>query len=257
MARLVPLILGALIPCVLLVGAPRVARAEEKPVPSWCAPDSETLGEGMCYFAPAGSEAPTTTLVIFLHSLVRADSNWQWEQQRLMMRTADASDFAVLMPRGLAGIGPGRVPNVLAWPGSPATQEAHEADVLAAWDRARRQIERRRKARFDRVFVFGFSNGAYYATSLAVRSRYPADGYGIFAGGSGSAYNRLFAAQNQKRAPIFVGYGTKDPAQNHMASLVKMLADLHWQHAVKRAPIGHWVSDAQLRSAVRFLKSFD
>jgi predicted esterase len=239
--------------------APAVGQTEEAQK-AWSAPESETLAEGMCYFAPEsgeGAAAGISSLVIFLHSLVAVDSDWQWEQQRLMIRTARASNFAVLMPRGLPGIGPGRAPNVLAWPGSPAMQEAHEAEILAAWDRARGQVERRRKARFDHVFVFGFSNGAYYTTSLAVREAYPADGYGIFAGGSGSAYNRLLAGRAEKRSPVFVGYGTKDPAREHMNSLVRMLGDLHWRHAVKRAPIGHWVSDAQLQSAIRFLKSFD
>ncbi len=244
--------------CAAIAWAPTLGHAREAGK-AWCAPESETLAEGMCYFAPEPGQTDAgapSTLVIFLHSLVAVESDWQWEQQRLMIRTARASNFALLMPRGLAGIGPGRAPNVLAWPGSPAMQEAHEADLLATWDRARGEVERRRKARFERVFVFGFSNGAYYTTSLAVREAYSADGYGIFAGGSGSAYNRLLANRAEKRAPIFVGYGTKDPAREHMNSLVRMLGDLHWRYAVKRAPIGHWVSDAQLQSAIRFLKSF-
>ncbi len=234
--------------------------ARDDTPPSWCTPGSETLEGGACYFEPAAEAAdadsqtePDDTLVIFLHSLVRVDSDWQWEQQRLMMRTATRMGFALLMPRGRPGIGPGAAPNVLAWPGSPRMQEAFEAEVLAEWDRARAQVEARRHAHFRRVLIFGFSNGAYYATSLAVRGRYPADGYGVFAGGSGSKYNRILASQAERRPPIFVGYGTKDPARPHMSSLVRMLDDLSWRHAVRTAPIGHWVSDAQLASAIRFL----
>src|SRR5690606_9271916 len=115
-------------------------------------------------------------------------------------------------------------------------------------------LEQRRGRRFERLFVFGFSNGAYYATTLAVRDRYPADGYGIFAGGNGSKYHRLLASKTQRRVPIFVGYGTRDPARADMSSLAKMLADLRWLHRVNTAPIGHWVSDAQLRAAVSFLR---
>jgi predicted esterase len=235
------------------------ALAEQQEAPAWCAPESETLTDGMCYFDPSASGGDqggsgTDTLVVFLHSLVRTNSAWQYEQQRLMMRTAAALQFAVLMPRGRPGIGPGRAPNVLAWPGSPQMQDAIEDEIIAEWDNARARIEERQGRAFRRVFVFGFSNGAYYTTTLAVRDRYRADGYGIFAGGNGSRYNRLLASRTERRAPIFVGYGTKDPARAHMGSLARMLADLHWQHRVKTAPIGHWVSDAQLLAAVRFLR---
>jgi len=243
----------------LLITRAEVAHASEAAPPAWCVEGSEPLDNGVCYYAPApapdnqATPAPCETLVIFLHSLVAVDSNWQWEQQRLMLRTAERMGFAVLIPRGRPGIGPGAQQNVLAWPGSPRMQEAFEASLLAEWDQAKASVESRRGAPFPRTLVFGFSNGAYYATSLAVRARYAADGYGIFAGGSGSKFNRILANNVEKRAPIFVGYGTKDPASAHMNSLVRMLADLHWPHAVKRAAIGHWVSDAQLQSAVRFL----
>ncbi|HEU5074395.1 MAG TPA: hypothetical protein VFU02_09485 [Polyangiaceae bacterium] len=208
----------------------------------------------MCYFEPPAADAEVpSTLIIFLHSLVRANSDWQYEQQRLMMRTASAMNVAVLMPRGRAGIGPGQDPRTLAWPGSPRTQELYEEAVIAEWDHARAQIEAQRGRGFGRVLIFGFSNGAYYATTLAVRQRYSADGYGLFAGGTGSKYNRLLASRSGARVPVFVGYGTKDPAVSDMRSLARMLDDLGWPHQVKTAKIGHWVSDAQLQSAIRFL----
>jgi len=232
-----------------------LAQAEPKvSAPAWCADGTTALDEGTCYFEPAAATAETpTTLIIFLHSLVRANSDWQYEQQRLMMRTASAMNVAVLMPRGRVGIGPGRDPRTLAWPGSPETQKLYEESVLAEWDRARAAVETARGQKFSRLLIFGFSNGAYYATTLAVRQRYPADGYGIFAGGSGSKYNRLLATRSGAHVPVFVGYGTKDPAVEHMHSLARMLGDLGWPHQVKAANIGHWVSDAQLHAAIRFL----
>jgi len=252
----VPLTLA---PLTLVAGSGSVAQAEPaapKPVPAWCADGTTVLDDGMCYFEPgvteAAGEAPST-LIIFLHSLVRANSDWQYEQQRLMMRTALAMNVAVLMPRGRVGIGPGQDPRTVAWPGSPRTQEQYEAAVLAEWDRARVAVESKRGQRFSRLLIFGFSNGAYYGTTLAVRQRYPADGYGLFAGGTGSKYNRLLASRSGARVPVFVGYGTKDPAAGDMRSLARMLGDLGWPHQVKTANIGHWVSDAQLQSAIRFL----
>lgn len=255
----VPLTLA---PLTLVAGGGGVAQAEPaapKSVPPWCVDGTTVLDEGMCYFEPAsadgaeaGAETPST-LIVFLHSLVRANSDWQYEQQRLMLRTASAMNVALLMPRGRAGIGPGQDPRTVAWPGSPRTQEQYEAAMLAEWDRARVAVETKRGQRFSRLLIFGFSNGAYYATTLAVRQRYPADGYGLFAGGTGSKYNRLLASRSGARVPVFVGYGTKDPAAGDMRSLARMLGDLGWPHQVKPANIGHWVSDAQLQSAIRFL----
>ena len=249
------------VPLTLVLAGAGMAQAEPAvpaAVPPWCIEGTTVLADGMCYFEPSpanaaeASESPST-LIVFLHSLVRANSDWQYEQQRLMMRTAAAMNVALLMPRGRVGIGPGQDPRTVAWPGSPRTQEQYEESVLAEWDRARVAVEKQRGQRFSRLLIFGFSNGAYYATTLAVRQRYPADGYGIFAGGSGSKYNRLLASRSGARVPVFVGYGTKDPAANDMRSLARMLGDLGWPHQVKTANIGHWVSDAQLLSAIRFL----
>jgi hypothetical protein len=137
----------------LLAAAP--AHAEQ--APSFCVEGSETLPNGVCYFEAAeptqseDSEATTRgggTLVLFLHSLVPADSDWQWEQQRLMMRTGMRAGFSVLMPRGRRGIGPGRDQKVLAWPGSPKMQEAFEAAIIAEWTEAKAVVEQRRGQAF-------------------------------------------------------------------------------------------------------------
>jgi predicted esterase len=185
---------------------------------------------------------------------VGTGSNWQWQQQRMMANSGKEHGFAVLMPRGRLGIGPGHAPNVWAWPGSPSMQKEHEAQVLGEWMTYKASLEQR-EGPFTKVFVFGFSNGAYYATSLAVRGRLEVDGYGVFAGGSGSRYNRILARQAPHRAPVFVGYGTKDPDHHRQQALIRLLSDLHWRHHSLSARVGHLVTETQLASAMRFLRS--
>ena len=267
---------------VALAGLPCSA-ADAEP-PRWCAPELEALTDAACYAAepppdaspsaavpgeqhaaamspdahgsiPSVAPAAHGTLVIFLHSLVGTRSRWQWEQQRIMARTGKKLGFAVLMPRGRVGIGPGRAPDVWAWPTSVAMQEQYEAALLEEWMALERTLEARRGP-FARVFVFGFSNGAYYAASLAVRARLAVQGYGVFAGGSGGKYMRLLAARTkeQEHVPVFVGYGTKDPAHRDQEALVHLLADLGWKHRSKAAPVGHTVTDAQLAAAFHFLQ---
>lgn len=225
-----------------------------KPAPSWCAPDLEVLGDGVCFSPAPTGEASPKTLVIFLHSLVGAGSNWQWEQQRMVSRHGQSHGYSVLMPRGRLGIGPGRTRDVYAWPGSPATQKLYEDSVLGEWDHYRAGLERRYGA-FEEVFVFGFSNGAYYATTLAMRGRLAIDGYGVFAGGSGSKYHRILGEQTSLRAPVFVGYGTKDPDHPRQQALVELLSDLHWAHHSLGARVGHLVTDGQLSAAISFLRA--
>ena len=235
------------------------ARALEPAPPEtdrWCAPELDMIADGVC-FSPAASDATTNapqrrTLVIFLHSLLGQEGSWRWEQQRLMARIAKRYGVSALMPRGRGGVGPGRDPKVIAWPTSTELQKSHEDAILAEWLAARDTAEGR-VGKFERVLVFGFSNGAYYAASLALRGRLDVDGYGVFAGGSGGKYMRLLAARAERRAPIFVGYGTKDPDHRRQRALVRLLRELGWKHSSRADRIGHTVSDAQLRSALAFL----
>jgi predicted esterase len=231
------------------------ARAESAPT-RWCAPELEALSDGICHFSPELAARGPRKLVIFLHPLVGAGSNWQWDQQRLFARLAQSSGFSVLMPRGRLGIGPGRAPNIYAWPTSAEMQAKHEDALVAEWTAAREAIEKRATP-FEKVLVFGFSNGAYYATSLAMRGRLGVDGYGIFAGGSGGKYMRFLAGQTQQHAPIFVGYGTKDPAHKDQRELIKMLKSIGWKHRSKAANVGHTVTEDQLQGALRFLLAPD
>ena len=191
-------------------------------------------------------------LVIFLHGLLVDGTAWQWEQQRLMLRLAKTFEFAVLMPRGRNGIGPGRDPKVVAWPTSPKLRENLEDQLIAEWFAARDAVEKR-VGSFDRVVVFGFSNGAYYAASLALRGRLEVDGYGVFAGGSGNKFESLQAASAPRRVPIFLGYGTRDPDRKNQRALARLLKRAGWKHRVKSARVGHTVTNDQIAAALRFL----
>jgi len=265
---------GALLALGLLWPARSVGAVEATPETSWCAPELETIAEGTCFWRPtrrehvpvsteaAGAAMPATgtanspdrgsTLVLFLHSLVGEGSGFQWEQQRAMARIAARYGMYALMPRGRKGIGPGRDPRVYAWPTSMALQAEHEAAIFAEWSQALSRLQAS-EGRFGRLLVFGFSNGAYYAASLALRGKLAADGYGLFAGGSGSRYLALAGKQAQRRVPIFVGWGTKDPDRRNQQALARLLGELGWPHRVRSERIGHTVGNRQLEAAMTYL----
>jgi predicted esterase len=233
--------------------APPAASAPLAPSP-WCAPDLVTLPGDVCAHVPGKEANGPRTLVIFLHGVILPDSGWQWAQQRGAARMGAAHGFSVIMPRGRRGIGPKGMEDWWTWPTSAAAQKTLEDALVNEWNAARAELEKRSGKPFERVFVFGFSNGAYYATSLAMRGRLPVDGYAVFAGGSGAAYLEKTGAHTKPRPRFFVAWGGKDPAHRDQEALARMLQRLRWPAkamGVRRA--GHTMTDAQVAAAVRFL----
>ncbi|WP_437324739.1 alpha/beta hydrolase [Sorangium sp. So ce381] len=220
----------------------------------WCAPELASLPGEVCAFLPAREAPGPRVLVIFLHGVVQPESGWQWAQQRGAARAGARHGVAVMMPRGRRGIGPKAMEDWWCWPTASAAQTAHEDALIAEWDAARAELERRAGGRFERVLVFGFSNGAYYATSLAMRGRLPVDGYAAFAGGSGARYLERAGAQTKLRAPVFVGWGGKDPAHQDQVALAKMLRRLKWpSRSLGKPRAGHAMTDEQVDRAFAFL----
>lgn len=231
------------------------ADPSDQPREHFCAPELRPLGDGACLHVgedERGQGNETRTLVIFLHSLIGANPGAAWEQQRRLARMADVYGFTALIPRGRPGLGPGRDPSVLGWPTALELQERYEAELLGEWSKARRRAEKL-AGPFERVFVFGFSNGAYYAETLAFRERLPMDGVALFAGGSGSKYQLLLATRAKRRIPLFLGYGTEDPDSPRQVELRDMLRRIDWPHRTVAARVGHTVSDDQIRAALAFL----
>jgi predicted esterase len=229
----------------------------------WCAPELESLSNDVCTFASSKPASGPRTLVIFLHGVTEPGSGWQWTFQRAAARIADSRGLTVIMPRGRRGNGPKGMEDWWTWPTSQVAQEKIESDIIAEWAAAQTELETKAGQKFERVWVFGFSNGAYYATSLAMRGRLGSDGdpkhpvangFAAFAGGSGASYLKAAGKQTKDRPPFFVGWGGKDPAHGDQEELAEMLKDLSWPSKAEGAKkAGHTATDKQLDDAVAFL----
>jgi len=230
------------------------ARADETAPQAWCAPELETLPGDVCHAELSPGSSGRRTLVIFLHGVIQPDTTWQWGQQRGIVRSAKRLGFSVIMPRGRRGIGPPGMTDWITWPTSTKAQRSVEDDLLEEWKRARELVETRSGHAFDEVFVVGFSNGAYYASSLALRGRMDVDGYAVFAGG-GASYLRREAASTRRRAPIFVAICAKDATARDARPLSDMLGTLRWPHRSESRPVGHAIADVQLDHAIAFLRN--
>jgi predicted esterase len=244
--------------------APASARAEQPappppaPTAEFCHSSLEKLSNGVCYFEGGAVKGPgdTTrrTLVIFLHGLTEEGQGHEHVMQRGMVLYAKKHGFSLLVPRGRNGVGPDRKASVIAWPLGTEVREAHEDEVLAEWAAARAEVEARRGA-FDEVFVMGFSNGAYFASSLALRDKLPVNGYAVFAGGSKSSAAGLSRAPKGAK-PIFVGVASKDGTTRDKAKeLVAALRRLEWPHKSESKKVGHVVGDDHIDAALRYLRA--
>ncbi|MCA9590470.1 MAG: hypothetical protein KC657_34440 [Myxococcales bacterium] len=227
---------------------PRTAKHAPKhagPV-AWCAPEVESLGDGVCHI-DGGQPAGRRTLVIFLHGAIAKNVDWQWTQERALLRQAKASKFEALFPRAPLG------ESGYLWPGSAEGQKAHEAALLASWRRARKKLEARQGRPFDEVFVMGFSSGAYYVSSLANRGAVQADGFGVFAGG---ALMRWPVSASTPKPPFFVGVCADDAqTATHGRGLGGSLSAHRWPHKVDERRVGHMYADGHVASALSYLRA--
>lgn len=258
---------GAAAPGDALLRAALETEAEGEPPPSaqppvagasggaWCAPDLGVLANDVCFAPGAGTKGDRRTLVVFLHGVISPDSGWQWNQQRGMAIAAKRLGFTVLLPRGRRGIGPKGMTDWWTWP-TAARFQGIEDELFAEWRAARTELEKRDGKPFDEVFVMGFSNGAYYTTSLASRGRGGADGYAAFAGGSGSRHIQSALKGSSNRKPFFLGIASKDKTTVKGArALAKALKATQWPHRSEELAIGHAVADRHLEHALDFLRA--
>jgi predicted esterase len=232
------------------LGDARAEPAEEKAKtapaqPAWCAPDYDALADGICHVGTTAGEE-RRTLVIFLHGAIARNVTWQHLQERALARQAKQSHFEAIFPR--APLGPGGY----VWPGTASEQEKVETELVSAWSQARRALEARNGRPFDDVFVMGFSSGAYFVASLALRGKLAVDGYATFAGGAG------FGPPDgpARKPPVFVGVCAEDAqTAGHSRAFGSVLAARGFPHRVDEQPIGHMFGDLHVAHAVTWLRA--
>ena len=224
----------------------RVADAADSAAKPWCAPEVSELSDHVCYYDGGTPADGRRTLVIYLHGMLATTPGFQYLQQRAMALHAKKHGFTVLLPTSPLG------PGGYLWPSSQAAQREKEPQVVANLTAARAALERRLGHKFDETFVVGFSSGAYYASSLALRGVLDVDGYIVLAGGAGWA-----KADNGsiKRAPVFVGVSAADA---HTApdsrSFAGSLAALGWPYRVEERNAGHMVDWTFMAHGIAWLR---
>ena len=220
------------------------AASKDKP---WCAPEVTELGDHTCYFDGATKTDGRRTLVVYLHGSLATTPGFQWLQQRAMAIHAKRQHFTVLLPTSPL------VDGGYVWPTGRAAQERHEGDVLRGLVQSKKKLERTLGVHFDETFIVGFSSGAYYGSSLAVRGALDVDGYVLLAGGS--SWVRP-PSDKSRRVPVFVGVSAADgQTADHSRALGATLAALAWPHRIEERNAGHMVDWTFMDHGIAWLRS--
>jgi predicted esterase len=179
--------------------------------------------------------------------MLATNPGFQYVQQRALAMYAKTHGFTVLLPTSP------KVDGGYYWPTSGTAQKAQEPGILAAIASARAALATRLGHPFDETFVVGFSSGAYYASSLAVRSALDVDGYIVLAGGS-SWVRPLDSAA--RRAPVFVGVSAADrQTAGHSRAFAGTLAALRWPYRVEERNVGHTVDWGFMAHGIAWLRA--
>ena len=212
----------------------------------YCAPEVSELSHHVCYFDGGAPADGRKTLVIYLHGSLAMNNGFFYMQQRAMALHAKKHGFTVLMPTSPSdGVG-------YVWPTSQTAQKEQEASVLAGIHKARVALEKKVGHSFDETFVVGFSSGAYYGSSLAVRGAMDVDGYVVLAGGSSWVKSEV---PPSRRAPIFVGVSAADPqTAGHSRSFAGSLAAMSWPSRVEERNAGHMVDWTFMAHGIAWLR---
>ena len=233
-----------------LLALPRSATASETTKPTgpqpWCAPEFEALPNDVCYLDGSKSEAPRT-LVIFLHGAIAKNTTWSWNHERMMVRVAKATGIEIVFPKSPeTEVG-------FVWPGTSVSQEKSEQVLIDQWMKAKSVLEKRGGRPFENVFVMGFSSGAYFASSLAMRGRVDVDGYAVFAGGQPMPAP---ASPAVRRSPVYVGVCADDSTGTapHSRAFAASLAAAGIPRAVNEQHVGHGLSDVHFNQALAYLR---
>jgi predicted esterase len=236
------------------------ARSLEPPsvATDWCIEGMKGLDEDVCYVLPELRAGPRR-LLVYLHGIVPPTKESVQKQtvQGAVLNAARRAGAAAIVPRGRRGIGPEGASDWWAWPTSPATHAKLVKEIVARWVAAKTKLEGIAGAPFERTYLAGSSNGAYFLSALALRGDcdelgFPIAGYGAMSGGAPGGRGADALAGRAPR-PVYVGFGTYDAETKSGArALAAVCGAARWPVRIAEHPFGHGAREIYLDEAFTF-----
>jgi len=246
------------------VSAPGPTALPARVVTDWCVESLTALDEDACYALPNVAPGRPRRLIVYLHGIIPPvpDSPQKHTVEGTVSRASLRAGVAAIVPRGRRGVGPPQARDWWAWPTTAGAIAALTPAIVARWADAKRKLESIVGAAFDRTYLAGSSNGAYYLAALAARADrllegFPVDGFGAMSGGAapGGAFEAF--AKTAPR-PFYVGFGAYDEESKANArSLVAALQAAHWPVRAAEHPFGHGANEVYLDEAIEFWAAAD
>ena len=223
------------------------------PPDHWCTETLSALDDSTCYVVPDHLASPRS-LVIYLHGVIAPTGRTQRVYQQIVANRARARGFVALMPRGRRGIGPKNIKDWWAWPTSADAHLRYGKELMASWNDEKRRLEEILGAPFERTYLAGSSNGAYFVAILALKGEYIADGFGAMSGGNAAGRSKDTIAR-APRPPFYVGWGGQDDTHDDPKSLAALLVQAGWPSKSAEHPVGHGAREVYLDEAFDFWTS--
>jgi predicted esterase len=200
-----------------------------------------------------------TRLLVYLHGIVPPlkDSVQKQTVQGAVRKAAARAGVAAMVPRGRRGIGPDGARDWWAWPTEPSTHAQLVREIVARWVVMKKKLEGIAGRPFEKTYLAGSSNGAYFLSALALRGDcdelgFPIDGYGAMSGGAPGGRG-ADALKGRTTHPIYVGFGTYDAETKAGArALAAVFQGAHWPVRVAEHPFGHGAREVYLDEAFTF-----
>jgi predicted esterase len=235
-----------------------VAAAPDPVTTDWCVDGLSALDEDVCFVLPPPAAGRPRRLLVYLHGIVPPlpESRQKHTVETAVLHACERAGAAALVPRGRRGIGPAQARDWWAWPTAPAAITQLTPGIVARWVAAKRKLEAIAGAPFERTYLAGSSNGAYYLTALAARgdvpsADFPVDGFAAISGGSAAGPADRLARLAPR--PFYVGFGAfDDDTKANVRSLVSALQASRWPVRVAEHPLGHGANEVYLDEAFAF-----
>jgi predicted esterase len=204
-----------------------------------------------CYAAPAGA-ATSLPLIIYLHGYFEEGpgegQNDALDQQRRVALHATSRGFAVLALRGTEGACAISQENAtkVCWPSNEKV--AYKGPkFVREWQSALDAAAA--KHPFDKRYIFGFSNGGYFAGLIAVRALYDADAFAVAHAGPVEPVKAL-----GKKSPLLLMSADQDLSQEGMLRFDEELTQDEWPHENYVRAGGHALPDSDIDVALTFFE---
>jgi predicted esterase len=197
-------------------------------------------------------------LLVYLHGMLPPTPGFPLKRgfETVLLEASQRAGVAMMIPRGRPGIGPSFAREWWAWPTHADDIERLTPSIVERWATAKATLEAIAGAPFDRTYLAGVSNGAYYLTAIALRGdvpteRFSVDGFGAISGGG--ATERLLASAAR---PFYVGYGIYDEISvNNARPLVGALRAAGWPVQNAEHRLAHGLNAVYVDEALAFWES--